>query len=147
MPGFIFIGQRRICGVFDRDFICTRCFVDLSLLGQIAADRRSRLGMVWSTARLLLWVLTCLGILIVALWSLREQIDRGEGLSGDAIFKGSFYFKHLISLILPYSTVKGGYDFWQGDQSMINIYVGLPALMLLILSTKRLDQSFFDFGG
>ncbi|MBK8506944.1 MAG: hypothetical protein IPL46_35070 [Saprospiraceae bacterium] len=109
------------------------------------SDRRSRLAMVWNTARLLLGLLTCLSVLIVALWSLREQIDRGEGLSGNAIFKGSLYFKHLISLVLPYSTVKGGYDFWHGDQSMMNVYLGLPALMLLILSIKRLDQSFFRF--
>ena len=109
------------------------------------SDRESRLGMVWNTARLLLGLLICLSILIVALWSLREQIDRGGGLAGDAIYKGSLYLKHLISLVLPYSTVKGGYDFWQGDQSMINIYVGLPALMLLILSIKRLDQLFFRF--
>lgn len=100
---------------------------------------------LWLSARLLLCILTTLSILLVALWQLKGQIDRGGGLSGDAILKGSLYYKHLVSLILPYSTVKGDYNFWQGDQSMMNLYLGIPTLILLVLSVKRLDQSFYRF--
>ncbi len=103
------------------------------------------INFLWLSARLLLCILTTLSILLVALWQLKSQIDRGGGLSGDAIMKGSLYFKHLVSLILPFSTVKGDYNFWQGDQSMMNLYLGIPTLMLLILSVKRLDHSFYRF--
>jgi hypothetical protein len=101
--------------------------------------------LLWITGRLLFCVMTTLSVLLTALWQLKGDIDRGAGLAGEAVFKGSLYFKHLISLILPFSTVKGDYSFWLGDQSMMNLYLGIPALLLLMLSLKRLDQSFYRF--
>jgi hypothetical protein len=98
---------------------------------------------LWLTGRLLFCIVAMCSLLIVCLWQLKEQIDRGHGLSGEAIFKGSLHAKHLISLLFPYATVKGNFETWSGDQSMINVYLGLPCLLLLILSLHHLKTKFF----
>lgn len=101
---------------------------------------------LWMSARLIVVLTMALSLLLVAMWTLKSQIDRGAGLDHTAILKGSLYFKHLISLIVPFSTLKGSFEFWQADQSLMNLYVGIPALILLILSLKRLNQSFYRIG-
>jgi len=88
------------------------------------------------------WVFS---IVLVSVWQLKEEIDRGQGLSGDALMKGSYYLKHLVSLIFPFATVKGNFELWTGDQSMMNAYMGLSTMILLVLSLKKLNQFFYRF--
>ncbi|NND31967.1 MAG: YfhO family protein [Saprospiraceae bacterium] len=97
----------------------------------------------WRYGRLIFCIATSCALLLVCLWQLKWQIDRGGGLSGDTMLKGSLYFKHLISLIYPFATVKGDYGFWSGDQSMMNVYMGLPALILLALSIRKIKFRFY----
>ena len=98
---------------------------------------------IWRYGRLVFCIFCICSILIVCLWQLKSQIDRGVGLSGDSIYKGSLRLKHLVSLIFPFSTVKGSYEFWTGDQSMMNVYMGIPAIALLTLSLRKVKSRFF----
>ncbi|MCB0689176.1 MAG: YfhO family protein, partial [Saprospiraceae bacterium] len=100
---------------------------------------------IWYSARTAFALTITLSLLIVAMWMLKDQIDRGSGLEGEALLKGSLYFKHLVTLVAPFSTLKGTFDFWHGDQALVNIYVSIPALILLIISIRKIDQSFYRF--
>ncbi len=84
----------------------------------------------------LLTVSTC-AIIISCFLLLKQNLWRGQGLQGEASLVGSSFFKHLISLLFPLSTVKGNFDFWHADQSVINSYVGLPTLLLLLIALKK----------
>ncbi len=92
---------------------------------------------------LLLGLTLVLSVLIVCLWQLKTQIDRGAGLSGEGILKGSYRLKHLVSLLFPLPTVKGPYELWQNDQSMINVYLGVIAPVLACISLKHLTWKFY----
>jgi|GEM_PF-2600884 len=82
-------------------------------------------------------------VVLVGLWQLKTLIDRGSGLIGDQVIEGSFYFKHLISLIFPYATVHEYPSFWNADQSMISVYVGLPTLCFLGVSLFKLRHKVY----
>jgi hypothetical protein len=97
----------------------------------------------WQTGRLIFCICAICSLLFVCLWQLKEQIDRGEGLSGNAIYKGSLYFKHLVSIVFPFGTVKGNYEIWSGDQSMMNLYMGLFTPILLIISLRHLRKPIY----
>ena len=93
-------------------------------------------------ARLILLTLTTSAIILVGLIMLKNDIHRGFGLSGEASLKGSLRVKHLLSLLFPFPTVKDAGTFWQGDQSLINMYIGLTGLVLSGYSLRSLNQSF-----
>ena len=87
----------------------------------------------------LLTVFTC-AIVIACFINLKSALWRGRGLEGHDSLVGSFYFKHLISLIFPFSTVKGSFEVWNADQSVMNIYLGLPVLFIISLGFKSIKQ-------
>lgn len=94
------------------------------------------------TWHLLLIVGSTISFLLLAFWYLRLQIDRGAGLEGEAILVGTSRLKHLISILFPFASTKGGPQFWGGDQSVINTYFGLMAIPLLIIQiwhTRKLS--------
>ncbi len=103
----------------------------------LAARRRAG-SPLNTTIRQHAWLLAALiavcALLIVGMAELYSTINRGDGLTTEQSLVGSLRAKHLVSLLFPFATVKGHYDFWQGDQAMLNVYMGLPALILLAAS-------------
>lgn len=93
-------------------------------------------------ARLILLTFTTCAVILVGLVMLKNDIYRGFGLTGEASLKGSLRLKHLLSLLFPFPTVKDTGNFWQGDQSLINMYIGLIGLVLAGYSLRSLHQSF-----
>ena len=69
--------------------------------------------------------------------SLSENIPWGTGLSEEEITFGSFRFVHLLSMILPWSSAFGEVEFWKGDQSIINTYIGFFPIVLLVTGLIR----------
>ncbi|NND06352.1 MAG: hypothetical protein HKN87_08225 [Saprospiraceae bacterium] len=93
-------------------------------------------------ARLLLLTVSACAVILVCLIMLKNDIYRGIGLSGEASLKGSLRLRHLLSLLFPYPSVKDTTGFWQGDQSLINMYIGLVGIILASFSLRSLRQAF-----
>lgn len=145
----ILISFMLVSGGYIAYTIVTGYIIGMLWVNHLLRIRKSKVNLryfFWISARLLMVLILGLSLLLVAMWSLKSQIDRGAGLEGEALLKGSLYFRHLLSFIIPFSTLKGPYEFWQGDQSLMNVYIGIPALLLLFLSLKRLNQSFYRVG-
>lgn len=98
---------------------------------------------------LALIVLVSVLVLIVTYWQVAPQIGRFGGTSlADAQFM-PFSPRSLISLILPFASVKDT-AFFDTDLSMNNAYVGLLMLMFYLLAwfrkKSRLENIFWLFG-
>ena len=87
----------------------------------------------------ILSICTC-AVLIACFISLKNSLWRGQGLAGEDSLVGSFYIKHLISLMFPFSTVKGSFEVWMADQSVMNIYLGLPALLIVSIGCRSIKK-------
>ena len=87
----------------------------------------------------LLTICTC-ALVIACFISLKSALWRGQGLDGQDSLVGSFYLRHLISLIFPFSTVKGSFEVWQADQSVMNIYLGLPVLFIVSIGLRSIKK-------
>lgn len=90
-------------------------------------------------------ILTLLTILptIVAFIQSSPYVDRFSGLAEDSVSMFPFSPQSLISLILPFSTVKNP-EFFNTDISMTNLYVGiLPLLFFIIGLRKRVNGLHF----
>lgn len=85
---------------------------------------------------ILLSVLTC-AIVLGCFFQLKTSLYRGQGLHGTDSLIGSSYFKHLSSLVFPFATVKGSFEHWNADQSVINSYLGLFTLFLIGLAATQ----------
>jgi hypothetical protein len=81
-------------------------------------------------------------VLWICLFELKSELLRGSGISETEILEGSSKSIHLMSLMFPWSTVSENNTFWMADQSMISIYLGIPALCLVALSFFLLHKSF-----
>ena len=68
-------------------------------------------------------------LIIACFYDLKMNITRGHGLQESAILIGSSRWEHLLSLLFPFTTVKEISSWWQSEQSIMNWYVGLPALI------------------
>ena len=94
----------------------------------------------WAT---LCFFLCCL--ILICYLELQSHITRSEAVDASGTLLGTLRLKHLISFILPYMTVKGGYAYWQGDQSMMNLYIGLLPLLIAFLSLKNIRSHFYRY--
>lgn len=94
----------------------------------------------WAT---LCFLLCCL--VLICYLELQSHITRSEAVDASDTLLGTLRLKHLISFILPYMTVKGGYAYWQGDQSMMNLYIGLLPLIVAVLSLKNIRSHFYSY--
>lgn len=106
---------------------------------KFSADSFIRLAK-WTT---LCFFLCCL--ILICYLELQSHITRSEAVDVSETLLGTLRLKHLISFILPYMTVKGGYAYWQGDQSMMNLYIGLLPLIVALLSLKNIRSHFYSY--
>ncbi len=101
-----------------------------------------------SFIRLAKWAALCFllcCLVLICYLELQSHITRSEAVDASDTLLGTLRLKHLISFILPYGTVKGGYEYWQGDQSMMNLYIGIFPLMVALLSLKNIRSHFYSY--
>ncbi len=123
-PGMTIVTMYILGGIFVADLIKNR------------RRKYSNAKYLVAMVRLFMLCLLSCALLIAVFLDLKHNLARGEGLTVDAGLIGSYEFKFLISLLFPFTTVKSYDSFWNAEQSIMNIYMGIPVLLLLLMGLR-----------
>jgi hypothetical protein len=74
--------------------------------------------------------------MLAAVWQVSPYLTRTNQFTVSRSLFGPFSIQSFISFVLPFPTVKAP-EFFDTDQSMANAYIGLPVLLLALLTAVR----------
>ncbi|MDA3883520.1 MAG: hypothetical protein PF481_09565 [Bacteroidales bacterium] len=119
----------------------------------IHAVRTNKQKNLRKTTIYLIAIITGVTILSLAylssFFTMLSSVTRGDGVSMTAALYSSVRAFHTITFIAPFTNAFSQENFWDGDLSMLNMYIGIATLLLSLYSLRfiRNTKVFFAWIG